>query len=206
MTTLRIVTDIDENNESISYTYGPNNTPAVESFSNILSSNIPCRYNIDNLPTALENFFLAKFFHQKHVLITSHKPDSDTVVTIPDAFLTGTVPTQQEIDTAPATTANDKQIGGTHYKQQTIEPWDFSIANNLDGMQFNVVKYITRYKTKHHDPLVDLRKAQHYIEKMIEVEQQRQQETAIDLWNKEQFEKHNTPTTPSTPSTPTTSA
>jgi hypothetical protein len=62
--------------------------------------------------------------------------------------------------------ANDKQISGTHYKAK-IECWDFIAANDLDFFQGSAISYITRFKKK--DGLRDLQKAQHFIEKMIEI-------------------------------------
>jgi len=62
--------------------------------------------------------------------------------------------------------ANDTQTGGTHY-QVAIQPWDYIIANNLGYLEGNVIKYVTRYKNK--GGIEDLRKAQHYLSKLIEV-------------------------------------
>jgi hypothetical protein len=62
--------------------------------------------------------------------------------------------------------ANDTQTGGTHY-QVAIQPWDYIIANNLGYLEGNVIKYVTRYKNK--GGIEDLRKAQHYLAKLIEV-------------------------------------
>ena len=61
--------------------------------------------------------------------------------------------------------ANDTQTGGTHY-QVAIQPWDYIIANNLGYLEGNVIKYVTRYKNK--GGIEDLRKAQHYLAKLIE--------------------------------------
>lgn len=63
--------------------------------------------------------------------------------------------------------ANATQHGGTHYKDQLIEPWDYSLANKLGPLETNIVKYVTRYKQK--GGIDDLRKAQHYLQKLIEV-------------------------------------
>jgi hypothetical protein len=62
--------------------------------------------------------------------------------------------------------ANDTQTGGTHY-QVAIQPWDYIIANDLGYLEGNVIKYVTRYKNK--GGVEDLRKAQHYLTKLIEV-------------------------------------
>lgn len=49
-------------------------------------------------------------------------------------------------------TANDTQVGGQHYKAKTIPPWDFIAANGLGSLD-------------------DLRKARHYLYKLIELEE-----------------------------------
>jgi len=67
--------------------------------------------------------------------------------------------------------ANDIQIGGEHYKVQAIEPWDYIAANGLGYFEGCIVKYVTRHRQK--NGLEDLRKAQHYIAKLIEVEEAR---------------------------------
>jgi len=44
---------------------------------------------------------------------------------------------------------------------------DYIIANDLGYLEGNVIKYVTRYKNK--GGIEDLRKAQHYLTKLIEV-------------------------------------
>jgi hypothetical protein len=63
--------------------------------------------------------------------------------------------------------ANDVQVGGSHYKDHAIQPWDYIVANNLGYLEGNVVKYITRWRQK--GGVDDLRKVVHYAEKLIEV-------------------------------------
>ena len=65
------------------------------------------------------------------------------------------------------TTANEKQVGGDHYRTKTIQPWDFIIANGLPFLEGNVVRYVCRHRGK--GGLADLEKAKHYIEKLIEI-------------------------------------
>lgn len=65
------------------------------------------------------------------------------------------------------------QIGGDHYTSKSIQPWDAmeawmsreAFAGYLMG---NVVKYIARYRDK--NGVEDLKKAQHYLDKLIEIE------------------------------------
>ena len=63
--------------------------------------------------------------------------------------------------------ADDTQIGGSHYKDKTIQPWDYIIANDLGYLEGNVVKYVSRWKNK--NGIEDLKKAQHYLAKLLEV-------------------------------------
>jgi len=63
--------------------------------------------------------------------------------------------------------ANDKQVGGSHYAVKAIQPWDYIVANNLGYLEGNIVKYISRWKDK--NGVQDLKKAQHYLQKLIEV-------------------------------------
>jgi len=65
---------------------------------------------------------------------------------------------------------NAIQHGGTHYKTKPIQPWDYVAANNLGFFEGNAIKYITRYKDK--NGIEDLKKAIHYLQKLIELEQQ----------------------------------
>jgi hypothetical protein len=63
--------------------------------------------------------------------------------------------------------ANAMQVGGKHYKQLPIEPWDYIAANGLGFFEGNIIKYITRAgKSKNRD---DLLKAQHYLAKLLEI-------------------------------------
>jgi hypothetical protein len=68
---------------------------------------------------------------------------------------------------------NDIQVGGNHYKGQAIQPWDFIISNGLGYLEGNIVKYVVRHPKK--GGLEDLKKARHYLDKLIEVEHERLQ-------------------------------
>jgi hypothetical protein len=65
--------------------------------------------------------------------------------------------------------ANDVQVGGSHYKGKAIQPWDFIVSNELGYLEGNIVKYVSRWKQK--GGIADLQKAQHYLAKLIEVSQ-----------------------------------
>jgi hypothetical protein len=61
------------------------------------------------------------------------------------------------------------QVGGSHYKDLGIQPVEYASANNLDYFQGNVVKYVTRWRNK--NGVEDLKKALHYLEMYIELEE-----------------------------------
>jgi len=62
-----------------------------------------------------------------------------------------------------------EQVGGDHYSKLAIQPVTYINANGLSYLQGNVIKYITRFKSKG-TPLQDLEKAKHYIDMLIELE------------------------------------
>ena len=56
----------------------------------------------------------------------------------------------------------DKQIGGSHYKDFHIQPYEFISKNDLSFFQGNVVKYVCRYL--HKNGVEDLEKIKHYCD------------------------------------------
>lgn len=62
----------------------------------------------------------------------------------------------------------DRQVEGSHYKDCSIQPLEYMMANNLDACQSNIVKYVTRFRAK--NGRKDLEKAKHYIELLIQFE------------------------------------
>lgn len=67
--------------------------------------------------------------------------------------------------------ALDVQIDGDHYKTMAIQPMEFSMLNNLDACQHTIVKYVTRFRSK--GGIVDLEKAKHCIDLLIEFERKK---------------------------------
>lgn len=62
-----------------------------------------------------------------------------------------------------------QQVGGTHYIDMAIDPWEVIIRNKMGFFDGNALKYIMRYKGK--NGVEDLKKARHYIDKLIELEE-----------------------------------
>ncbi len=58
-------------------------------------------------------------------------------------------------------------IGGEHYLLP-IQPVDYIHANNLTFMEGNVVKYVTRHRTK--NGAEDVQKAIHYCQLILKLE------------------------------------
>lgn len=63
----------------------------------------------------------------------------------------------------------DKQVDGDHYKKLEIQPATYSYKNFGPGWhQGEIIKYVSRYRDK--NGVVDLEKAKHLIEMLIELE------------------------------------
>lgn len=65
-------------------------------------------------------------------------------------------------------TANDRQVGGDHYKTDGLQHWDIVHMFKLDYFQGQITKYLFRWRKK--NGLEDLEKARHYLDKYIELE------------------------------------
>jgi len=57
--------------------------------------------------------------------------------------------------------ATEKQVGGNHYKKYSYQPIEFICDMNLNFIQGNIIKYITRDKGNREE---DLQKIVHYCE------------------------------------------
>jgi hypothetical protein len=69
--------------------------------------------------------------------------------------------------------ADDMQVGGEHYRNKDVQPWTAMQAwmtpEQFKGFLWgNVIKYIARWQDK--GGVEDLRKARHYMDKLIEVQ------------------------------------
>lgn len=64
--------------------------------------------------------------------------------------------------------ALDVQEGGNHYKVLKIQPVEYVHANQIPFIEGNIIKYVTRHKTKNGKQ--DLLKARHFIDLLIELE------------------------------------
>lgn len=68
--------------------------------------------------------------------------------------------------------ARDEQVGGSHYKQMNVQPWDvvdsWPVEQQIGYYRGNAIKYLMRAGAKD-DPVQELGKAMHYVQKLIEV-------------------------------------
>jgi len=64
--------------------------------------------------------------------------------------------------------ANERQVGGGHYKVGGEEHWDRVARLDLDYFQGQITKYVERWKNK--GGIQDLEKAAHFLQKYLEVE------------------------------------
>jgi len=62
----------------------------------------------------------------------------------------------------------DVQVAGSHYKNMKIQPVEYIHANGLGYFEGNVVKYVSRWRSK--NGVKDLEKAKHYIDLLIELD------------------------------------
>ena len=81
----------------------------------------------------------------------------------------GGIPKQDHRRTLPRGNGSDmNKISPDHYRQGSIEVWDFIIDQQLGYLEGNIVKYISRAGKKDNErKLDDLLKAQAYIHKAV---------------------------------------
>ena len=61
------------------------------------------------------------------------------------------------------------QVGGSHYKNMAIQPFDYIHKNGIPFAEGSVIKYVSRWRSK--GGVDDLKKAKHFIEMLIAVEE-----------------------------------
>jgi hypothetical protein len=68
--------------------------------------------------------------------------------------------------------ASAKQIGGRHYKEMNIEPWDvvdtWPKEQRIGAYRHGALKYIMRMGSKDENE-IEIGKGIHYLEKLLEV-------------------------------------
>lgn len=75
--------------------------------------------------------------------------------------------------------ALDTQVGGNHYKNLAIQPVEYIFKNNLGYFEGCVIKYVTRWKDK--GGVQDLEKAKHFLELLIDLQNQHAKDGLLSL-------------------------
>ena len=68
--------------------------------------------------------------------------------------------------------ALDHQVNGNHYSKLKIQPVEYIHANRIPFIEGCIIKYVTRWRDK--GGIDDLRKAKHFVEMLIELENDEQ--------------------------------
>lgn len=64
---------------------------------------------------------------------------------------------------------SEQQVGGDHYRQRSIQPWDIWQEYGMNAFEGAVLKYLLRWRSK--GGVEDLKKARHTLDKLIEIEE-----------------------------------
>lgn len=63
------------------------------------------------------------------------------------------------------TDPNERQVGGNHYRQGSMQHWDLMAQLGLDWFTANATKYLSRWALR--NGAQDLEKALHYLQKAL---------------------------------------
>jgi len=66
--------------------------------------------------------------------------------------------------------ALDRQVGGSHYKQYKIQPYEFFIVNKIPHHKAAIIRRILRYDHPTGGGVKDLNKIMHEVEMIKELE------------------------------------
>lgn len=82
------------------------------------------------------------------------------------------MPSDAESATAAALNANATQVGGSHYKDAQVQPWNvvdtWPMEQRIGFYRGNALKYVMRMGTKDEN-VQEIKKAIHYLQKLVEV-------------------------------------
>ena len=65
------------------------------------------------------------------------------------------------------TSADDRQVGGNHYKNGGYDHWNLALVVPYSYLEVCSTKYLARWRKKG-SPITDLQKSLHYLQKLIE--------------------------------------
>jgi Protein of unknwon function (DUF3310) len=84
--------------------------------------------------------------------------------------------------TNPEDSANSHQVGGTHYTNLDVQPWDvvscWPIEQQIGFYRGSALKYLMRMGSKD-ESLQEINKGRHYLQKLSEVLQERVQQSQL---------------------------
>ena len=82
------------------------------------------------------------------------------------------IPDISEDINSPQNAANARQVGGSHYKNMDIQPWDIIDQGDREQAigfyRYNALKYVMRAGEKG-EFKEDIAKAEHYLQKLLEI-------------------------------------
>jgi hypothetical protein len=68
--------------------------------------------------------------------------------------------------------ALQQQEGGDHYKKLPVQPVEYIYLNGIPFIEGSVIKYVTRWRGK--GGIADLRKARHFLDTLIQFEEEKE--------------------------------
>lgn len=92
--------------------------------------------------------------------------DKQLAALLQDGPLAASVPDKPIEPKQPA--ALEAQVGGGHYKDMPIQPFEYIHANGIGFAEGCVIKYVSRWRKK--NGVEDLKKARHFLDLLIEAE------------------------------------
>ena len=110
----------------------------------------------------------------RHPLSWNHRPHPDTNKGVRqwDAQTQSYVTFSNDQDNIRWLHENEEVTSPKHYVGLGITPLEYITANELDFLEGNIIKYVTRYP--HKGGVNDLLKARTYLEKLIEREAEKE--------------------------------
>jgi hypothetical protein len=117
-------------------------------------------------------YFLANPSAVPKVVGTKFKVAMPSVYAIRKRVLSGSMLGKTEVAVERTSTAKEKQVGGSHYKDMNVQPWDvvdtWSREQQIGYYRGGALKYIMRMGSKDQSA-TEVAKGKHYLEKLLEV-------------------------------------
>lgn len=143
-------------------------------------SNVKEWLSVNNLPdwevTCMKRPSAHAFWDDKAIRVDKNTGVPSTSSQMIDPQLEAIIKPHAEIERPQKSTrtklkASDRQVGGDHYKQMPIQPYEFCYKNGIPGLESAVIGYVCRHQFK--GGIKDVQKAIHLLEVLIEYEYER---------------------------------